>query len=102
MYNALLDRNRGVTDVDRAVRSLEPQFRAQFLEEKVRKMETKEQRDAFYREMILKGIINDKTLEEILKLRTAPEGKKTSMKEGKLYRDPTTGVMKIYRNGAFV
>jgi len=102
MYRALLDRNRGITDTDRAVRSLEPQFRAQFIEEKVRKMETKEQRDMFYREMINKGIINEKTGEEILKLRAAPEGKKTSMKEGKLYRDPTTGVMKIYRNGAFV
>jgi hypothetical protein len=102
MYRALLDRNRGITDTDRAVRSLEPQFRAQFIEEKVRKMETKEQRDMFYREMINKGIINEKTGEEILKLRAAPEGKKTSFKEGKLYRDPTSGVMKVYRNGAFV
>jgi hypothetical protein len=29
-------------------------------------------------------------------------GKKTSFIEGKLYRDPTTGVMKVYRNGQFV
>lgn len=29
-------------------------------------------------------------------------GKKTSFIEGRLYRDPTTGVMKVYRNGQFV
>jgi hypothetical protein len=65
-------------------------------------MENPESRDAFYQEMIRKGLINRDTLKEIMLLRTAPEGKKTSMKEGKLYRDPTTGVMKIYRNGQFV
>lgn len=29
-------------------------------------------------------------------------GKKTSFIEGRLYKDPTTGVMKVYRNGQFV
>lgn len=102
LRDALRDRVLGITDKDKAIRSLPPEFRAQFLEERTRKMENPESRDAFYQEMIRKGLINRDTLKEIMLLRTAPEGKKTSMKEGKLYRDPTTGVMKIYRNGAFV
>jgi hypothetical protein len=52
--------------------------------------------------MVRKGLINKETAEEIIKMRAAPPGKKTSFKEGKLYRDPTSGVMKVYRNGAFV
>jgi hypothetical protein len=102
MYNALRDRTVGVTDVDRAVRSLRPQFRAEFIENRAQKMETPQERDAFYLEMVRKGLINKETAEEIIKMRAAPAGKKTSFKEGKLYRDPTSGVMKVYRNGAFV
>lgn len=102
MYNALRDRSVGVTDVDRSVRSLQPQFRAQFIENKAQKMQTPQERDAFYLDMVRKGLINKETAEEIIKMRAAPPGKKTSFKEGKLYRDPTSGVMKVYRNGAFV
>jgi hypothetical protein len=102
MYNALRDRTVGVTDVDRAVRSLRPQFRAEFIENRAQKMETPQERDAFYLEMVRKGLINKETAEEIIRMRAAPAGKKTSFKEGKLYRDPTSGVMKVYRNGAFV
>ena len=102
MYNALRDRSVGVTDVDRSVRSLQPQFRAQFIENKAQKMQTPQERDAFYLDMVMKGLINKETAEEIIKMRAAPPGKKTSFKEGKLYRDPTSGVMKVYRNGAFV
>ena len=102
LRDALRDRVLGITDKDKAIRSLPPEFRAQFLEERTRKMENPESRDAFYQEMIRKGLINRDTLKEIMLLRTAPEGKKTSFKEGKLYRDPTSGVMKVYRNGAFV
>jgi hypothetical protein len=102
MYNALRDRTVGVTDVDRSVRSLQPQFRAQFIENKAQKMQTPQERDAFYLDMVRKGLINKETAEEIIKMRAAPPGKKTSFKEGKLYRDPTSGVMKVYRNGAFV
>jgi GNAT superfamily N-acetyltransferase len=102
MYNALRDRSVGVTDVDRSVRSLQPQFRAQFIENKAQKMQTPQERDAFYLDMVRKGLINKETAEEIIKMRAAPAGKKTSFKEGRLYRDPTSGVMKVYRNGAFV
>jgi hypothetical protein len=102
MYNALRDRSVGVTDVDRSVRSLQPQFRAQFIENKAQKMQTPQERDAFYLDMVRKGLINKETAEEIIKMRAAPPGKKTSFKEGRLYKDPTTGVVKIYRNGAFV
>ena len=43
----------------------------------------------------------DGRYEEVTQPAPVP-GKKTSFIEGRLYRDPTTGVMKVYRNGQFV
>jgi hypothetical protein len=43
----------------------------------------------------------DGRYEEVAQPAPVP-GKKTSFIEGRLYRDPTTGVMKVYRNGQFV
>lgn len=102
LNHAMQDYIRGVADTDRAVRALAPQYRAMLIDELASKRKPGQDRDAFYDELARKGLINVETANELIKLKAAPPGKKTSFKEGKLYRDPTTGVMKVYRNGAFV
>lgn len=69
LLDNLKDKNAGTTEIDRAVRNLTPNLRAQYLEGRRSKLPDQQSQAQFYMQMYQRGILTPETVAEIAKLR---------------------------------
>lgn len=69
LVNNMKDKAAGTTNIDRAVRSLQPNLRAQYLEDQRAKLATPEEQAQYYMTMYRRGVLTPDTVNEIAKLR---------------------------------
>lgn len=69
LLDNLKDKNAGTTEIDRAVRNLTPNLRAQYLEGRRSKLSDQQSQAQFYMQMYQRGVLTPETVAEIAKLR---------------------------------
>lgn len=69
LLDNLKDKNAGTTEMDRSVRNLTPNLRAQYLEGRRSKLPDQQSQAQFYMQMYQRGILTPETVAEIAKLR---------------------------------
>lgn len=74
LLNNLKDRTAGTTEIDRAVRNLTPNLRAQYLEDRRSKLPDQQSQSQFYLQMYQRGVLTPETVTEIAKLRKLEAG----------------------------
>ena len=74
LLNNLKDRTAGTTEIDRVVRNLTPNLRAQYLEDRRSKLPDQQSQSQFYLQMYQRGVLTPETVAEIAKLRKLEAG----------------------------
>lgn len=69
LLDNLKDKNAGTTEMDRVVRNLTPNLRAQYLEGRRSKLPDQQSQAQFYMQMYQRGVLTPETVAEIAKLR---------------------------------
>jgi hypothetical protein len=69
LLDNLKDKSAGTTEMDRAVRNLTPNLRAQYLEGRRSKLPDQQSQAQFYMQMYQRGVLTPETVAEIAKLR---------------------------------